>query len=202
LLIQVLPILIPRNVEGENKGKLVFFEIKKMLDTLFSIDLERIQQECNRVAIIYRDKWSTKNPNKLMIEEGLEHTSYGNGIIELDPPFLLNTPVSINIYVLNSRVDRIDSTKSPDACAAVNVQDPQNPLLYVFLPTLEVINSTIIWTHRPMTSFKSVMIHEFLHLCGEVETPTRKIVDGVIRHTKIGTEAIDPLITHQMDALS
>jgi hypothetical protein len=59
---------------------------------------------------------------------------------------------------------------------------------------LEIINSTIIWTHRPKTSFKSVMIHEFLHLCGEVETPTRKIVDGVIRHTMVGREAIEPLI--------
>jgi hypothetical protein len=191
-----LPILISRSVEGENKGKLVFFETKKMLDTLFSIDLERVQQECNRVATFYRDKWSIKDPNELMLEEGLEHTTYGNGIVELHLPFMLNEPASINIYVLNSHIDGIDPTKSPDACAAVNFQDPQNPILYVFLPTLEVINSTIIWTHRPMISFKSVMIHEFLHLCGEVETPTRKIVDGVIRHTKVGTEAIDPLITH------
>jgi hypothetical protein len=64
----------------------------------------------------------------------------------------------------------------------------------IFLPTLEIINSTITWTHRPMTSFKSVIIHEFLHLCGDAESPTRDIVDGVIRHTKVGTEAIEALI--------
>jgi hypothetical protein len=63
----------------------------------------------------------------------------------------------------------------------------------VFLPTLQVTNSTITWIHSK-TSFKSVIIHEFLHLCGDVESPTTEIVDGVIRHTKVGTEAIEPLI--------
>jgi hypothetical protein len=59
-----------------------------------------------------------------------------------------------------------------------------NPKLMIFLPTLEVINSTITWTHRLKTSFKSIIIHEFLHLCGDVESPTRKIVDGVIRQVE------------------
>jgi hypothetical protein len=39
-----------------------------------------------------------------------------------------------------------------------------------------------------------VIIHEFLHLCGEVKTPSPDIVDGVIRHTMVGTIAIEPLI--------
>ena len=64
----------------------------------------------------------------------------------------------------------------------------------IFLPMLEVANSTITWTHQPGTSFRSVIIHEFLHLCGEVKTPSRDIVDGVIRHTMVGTKAIGPLI--------
>ena len=189
-----MPILIQRSVEGDNKGKLVYFETKRILDTLFNINLQKIQEECNRVANMYRDMWSSKDPNELMIEYGLEYTTYESGIKELDPPFSLNAPASIRIYVLDSRIDRLDPTKSPDACSAVDPQDLQNPMLYVFLPTLEITNSTIIWTHRPKTSFKSVMIHEFLHLCGEVETPTRKIVDGVIRHTMVGREAIEPLI--------
>jgi hypothetical protein len=64
----------------------------------------------------------------------------------------------------------------------------------IFLPTLEITDSVITWTHRPDVLYKSIMIHEFLHLCGDIESPTTEIVDGVIRHTKVGTEAIGPLI--------
>ena len=63
------------------------------------------------------------------------------------------------------------------------------------LVTFETVTDSIITsTHRPGISYKSIIIHEFLHLCGDIESPTRPIVDGVIRHTKIGTEAIEPLI--------
>ena len=37
-------------------------------------------------------------------------------------------------------------------------------------------------------------MHEFLHLCGDVKTPKKDIVDGVIRHTMVGTEALKNLL--------
>jgi hypothetical protein len=88
---------------------------------------------------------------------------------------------------------RYSSNPKAAAITVVNTVDPKNPNLVIFLPTLEVANSTITWTNF-MTPFKSVIIHEFLHICGDIESPTAEIVDGVIRHTKVGTEAIEPLI--------
>jgi hypothetical protein len=78
-----------------------------------------------------------------------------------------------------------------DAAAGV-LPDTMNPLLMIFLPTLEISSSTIKWINYVPT-FKSVIMHEFLHLCGDVKTPQKEIVDGVIRHTKIGTEALEKL---------
>jgi hypothetical protein len=40
-----------------------------------------------------------------MIEYGLEHTTYGRGIRELDPSFLLTAPLTVHILVFDSRID-------------------------------------------------------------------------------------------------
>jgi hypothetical protein len=183
-------------IDGGAKGQTIYSETRKILDRLLSIDLHDIENECNRIAKVYHGIWSTKNLNDFMVEYGLEHTTYGSGIRELDPPFLLTAPLTVHIQVFDFRVDvlYLQYSNNREAAAAVPSGDPMNPKLMIFLPTLEVINSTITWTHRPMISFKSVIIHEFLHLCGEVKTQTRDIVDGVIRHTMVGTEAIESLI--------
>jgi hypothetical protein len=62
-----------------------------------------------------------------------------------------------------------------------------NPKLMIFLPTLEVKNSSITWKHKPGTSFGSVIVHEFLHLYGDTPELRPGVVDGVIRHTNVGT---------------
>jgi hypothetical protein len=187
------PPIIVAPVEGGYDGQFVNTETQKILRKVFSIPLQRIQDECNRVADVYRNYWNTKNPNDIMIEYGLPNTTYKDGLRELDPAFLLTCPSIIRMNILNSRVNTMDSTKSPDVAAGV-LPHPTDPILYVFLPTFKIKDSTIVWTHRPSTSFISIIIHESLHLCGEVETAQRKIVDGVIRHTMIGTEAIEPLL--------
>lgn len=183
-------------VQGGSKGQTIYSETRRILDRLFSLDLHYIEKECNRVANAYRNIWSTKNPNDFMIEYGLEYTTYESGIRELNPPFLLAAPLTVHIQVFDSQIDELYPQYSANSNAAAGVLygDPMNPKLMIFLPTLEVTNSTITWTHRNRTSFKSVIIHEFLHLCGEVKTPTRDIIDGVIRHTMVGTEAIEPII--------
>ena len=96
--------------------------------------------------------WITKNPNDFMVEYGLERTTYGSGIRELDPPFLLAAPLTIHIQVFDCRIDVLDSQYSTnrEAAAGVTSGDPMNPKLMLFLPTLEVINSTITWVHRPL----------------------------------------------------
>jgi hypothetical protein len=185
-------------IDGASKGQAIYSETRRILDRLFRLDLHHVENECNRVANSYREIWSLKNPNDFMIEYGLKHTTYANGIRELDPPFLLTPPLTVHIQVLDFRIDVLDpqysNNRETAAATVLNPADPKNPKLMIFLPTLELTSSTITWTHRPSTLFRSVIIHEFLHLCGEVKTPTRDIVDGVIRHTKVSTEAIEPLI--------
>ena len=177
-------------IDGGAKGQTVCSEARRILDRLFRLDLRNVQNECNRVADLYRERWSAKNPNDFMVEYNLEHTKYAGGIGELDPPFLLTAPLTVHIHVYDCLYP---SNRETPAITVVNSADPKNPNLMIFLPTLQVTNSTITLTHFK-ASFKSVIIHEFLHLCGDIESPTSPIVDGVIRHTKVDTEAIEPLI--------
>jgi hypothetical protein len=155
-----------------------------------ALPILKIQDECNRVANLYREKWRAKDQNAMMIEEGLPNISYKQGIRELDPPFLLTSPSSVHMSILN-----LVNSPNPKVAAKVliNLSDYLNPKLEVFLPTLDVGVSTICWIGFT-TTFQSVIIHEFLHLCGDIETPFNKIRDGLIRHTWIGTEAITNLI--------
>ena len=120
-----------------------------------------------------------ENPNDMMIEHRLEDITYKDGLKELDPPFLLTCPSSIRISILDSRIE-----KPSDVSAAINDQDPQNLILCVFLPTLKVDGSVITWTNHSET-FQQVMIHEFLHLCGDTPNQRKGVVDGIIRHNII-----------------
>ena len=183
-------------IDGGTKGQTVYSETRRILDQLFRLDLRKVENECNRVAALYREKWNAIDPNDFMLEYNLEHTTYADGIRELHHPFSLTMPLTVHIQFFDSRIDTIypQYTANREAAAGVLSGDAMNPKLMIFLPILEVTNSTITWTHRPGISYKSIIIHEFLHLCGEVKAPTRDIVDGVIRHTKVGTEEIEPLI--------
>jgi hypothetical protein len=201
-----LPHITIEPVQGGEKGQFVSSETQKILRKLLSIPLQRIEDECNKVAGKYRNLWNTKNSSDIMNEYGLPNTTYKDGLRELDPEFLLSCPSTIRMYIRDVHVDAIlhEKKNNHDAAAAVSFSktstseiDLQNPSLQVFLPTLEVKDSKIIWIHRPLTSFTSIIIHEFLHLCGEVKGPQRDIVDGVIKHTMIGTEAIEPLFSMQ-----
>ncbi len=118
----------------------------RVLHKIMSIPLQRIEDECNNVANEYRNLWNTKNPNDMMIEYSLQYTTYKDGLRELDPVFLLTCHRTIRINILNSRANTIDPTKSPDTAAAV-LPHPTDPILYVFLPALEVNNKKIIWTY-------------------------------------------------------
>lgn len=186
-------ISITEPVQGGDKGQFISTETQKILRKIISIPLQRIQGECNKVANEYHDLWSTKNPNDKITEYGLESTTYEKGIIELDPPFSLITPSTIRISILNSRINTMDSSKSPDASSAVNDLDPRNPILYVFLPTLEITGPIIRWTNYRET-FQQIIIHEFLHLYGDSPNQRQGVVDGRIRHNIVPFTAIEPLL--------
>ena len=155
-------------IDGGTKGQTVYSETKRILDRLFSLDLHHIENECNRVANSYRDDWSTKNPNDFMIDFHLKHTTYENGIKELYPPFLLTAPSTVHIQVFDFCIDVLDPrySNNREAPAVVDPADPKNPNLIIFLPMLKVTNSTITWTYIPTISLRSIIIHEFLHICG------------------------------------
>ncbi len=185
-------VLVER-VDGGDRGQIVSFEVQKILNMLLSLGVEYIQNECNSVANHYRDLWSKRNPTDFMTEYGLQDVTYESGINELYPSFSLVEPCTIRLNVLNSRMNELGPQYSDKRDVAAGVlPDAMNPVLMIFLPTLEISGSTITWINYVPT-FKSVITHEFLHLCGDVKTPEKEIVDGVIRHTKIGTEALERL---------
>jgi hypothetical protein len=181
-------------VEGGDRGQIVSLETQKILNMLLSLGVENIQNECNSVANRYHNLWNKRNLTDFMTEYDLQHISYECGIRELYPPFSLIEPSTIRLNVLNSCMNELGPQYSDkrDVAAGVFFLDTMNPVLVIFLPTLEVSGLTITWKNYA-TTFKSVIIHEFLHLCGDVKTPTKEIVDGVIRHTRIGSEALENL---------
>lgn len=186
-------------VAERDKAQIVNSTTQRILRQLIEIPIQTIEEECNRVANMYRVKWKAKNPNDRMIKEDLPNMTYEEGIKELYPDFLLTAPVSIHIQIFDCRIDVLYPQYSGNRDAAVGVPsgDPINPKLLVFLPTLEVNGSLIKWTNYRET-FQQVMIHEFLHLYGDVPGLRHGVVDGRIRHNMVGTEAIE----HLMDGLT
>lgn len=182
-----IPIIITEQVQGGNKGQVIYLETQRILNLLMDIPLQRIQDECNRVANQLRDRWSTRNPKDLISEYNLYFTTYGDGIRELDPPFVLTRPSSIRINILDSKDD-----SNPEGAANVTtfLNDPLNPILRIFLPALNVI---IRWINFE-EPFITVIIHEFLHISGDVPHLRQGVVDGRIRHNMVGTKAIERLI--------
>ena len=180
--------------EGE-KAQIVSSTTQRILRQLIEIPVQTIQEECNRVVKMYRAKWKVKNPSDRMIEEDLPDKTYEEGIKELYPDFLLTAPLSIHIQIFDFRIDVLDPlySNNRDAAAGVPSGDPINPKLMIFLPTLEVNGSLIKWTNYRET-FQQVIIHEFLHLYGDVPALRQGVVDGRIRHNMVGTGAIEPLI--------
>lgn len=134
-----------RRVEGEDKGHKVSEVTQEHLCTFLSLDITNIRNECNNLSNKYRALWGLKNPSDFMSEYGLPNTSFGDGIRELDPPFLLRLPSTIRIDVLDLQYPKDRYTP-----AAVNFQDLMNPVLVIFLHTLEVRGSTITWAHGSM----------------------------------------------------
>jgi Zn-dependent metallo-hydrolase RNA specificity domain len=121
-----------------------------------------------------------------MIEENLPNKTYEEGIRELYPDFLLTTPLSIHIQIFDVCIDALypQYSYNRDVAAGVLSGDPTNPKLMIFLPTLEVAGSLIKWTNYRET-FKQVIIHEFLHLYGDLR---KGVVDGRIRHNHSASE--------------
>ena len=172
----------------KTKGTRLARLLKNIFVHFLSLDITNIRNECNNLSNKYRALWGLKNPSDFMSEYGLPNTSFGDGIRELDPPFLLRLPSTIRIDVLDLRYPNDRYTP-----AAVNFQDLINPVLVIFLPTLEVRGSTITWAHGSMMPFRSIIMHEFLHTCGDVPGLGEGLIDGVIRHTMIGIEALENL---------
>jgi hypothetical protein len=115
-------------VEGGDKGQTVYSETRRILGQLFRLDLRNVEKECNRVASLYREKWSAIDPNDFMIEYNLEYTMYADGIRELHPPFSLTAPSTVLIQIFDSRIDAIypQYSANREAAAGVPSGDPMN----------------------------------------------------------------------------
>jgi hypothetical protein len=177
------------DTEGGEKGQIVSRETQRVLNRLLLFGVKNIENECNKVANHYRELWKDKNPNDSMTEFELPYNKYSDGISELDPPFLLTEPSSIRVEILDAR-----DTSNPILSAKVTAKrnDLTNPKIMLYLQAFDVSDSKITWIGFK-ESFQTVIIHEFLHCCGEIPELRPGLVDGLIRHNKIGTEAFNNL---------
>lgn len=119
-------IIVLELVQGGSKGQFVCSETQRILLKIMTVSLQTIQDECNSVAGGCRISWISKKPNEMMNENGyrLPGITYKDGLKELHPQFLLSCPSTIRISILDSRIDN-----SSDVCAAINDDDPPNPVL-------------------------------------------------------------------------
>jgi hypothetical protein len=137
-----LPTIVQGEIEGADKGRVVSSEAIKILNMLKSFGADSVQQECNKVLIEHRNRWILMPPDANVDELGFPFT-YRNALRELERPFVLSTPNSIHVEVLNSR-----SPKNPLTGAATVIinNDFRNPIIRIYLYALEISYSMIIWT--------------------------------------------------------
>lgn len=177
------------DTEGGEKGHIVRRETQRLLNKLLSLGVKNIENECNEVANRYRELWKDKNPNDSMTEFGLPHNKFSEGISELDPPFLLTEPSFIRAEILNAT----DSSNPKLSAKVVAKQsDMPNPKIMLYLPAFDVSDSKIAWIGFE-DPFRTIIVHEFLHCCGDIPELRPGLVDGLIRYNKIGTEAFNNL---------
>jgi hypothetical protein len=179
-----LPLIIRGEFEGGDNGNFVGSEAIRILNILKSLGIESIQDECNRVLNEHRERWAVRPPDDNADELGFLIT-YRNALRELERPFVLSASDSILVEVKNSRSTRNAQT---GASAVFINRNTRNPLIWIYLPTLEIRDSMIIWTGFRDT-FDTLILHEFLHTCGE-PSPEGGVPDSIIRLNHIGEIAI------------
>ena len=175
-------------IQGGQSGQVVAQRTKRLIELFFSIGVKRIKDECNTVAGKYRSLWSSKAETDLMEEYGLGNITYKRGLEELVVPFELYSPNFIFAQILESShpVNRA-------VPASQNyLSTTKDSLITIFLQPLNVVGSSVV-LRELSGSFDCIVYHELIHACGDAPE-LRKIVDGVIRHTLVGCEAVGGLV--------
>src|SRR5208282_1939511 len=181
-----MPTIQTNSVEGGPDGLVVESRSRQSINLFFSIGVLKIQEEMNRLAKIYVSEWKLKTVSDFMIEFGLPHTTYSEGINELQIPYALFEPTNIVLDIIDSSYPL---NKLTPACQSFLASGNNSSLVRIFLRALRIHGSDIELIDNSKTAFKCVVYHELIHACGD--TPElRGIVDGVVRHTLIGCHAL------------
>jgi len=133
-----MPSVYYNALERRQKGELVLCIIKKVVTSFFSLGIERIQSQCNEVVNKYLLSWNLKG-SELMTEYGLSLT-YKQGSLELEPPFSLFEPSSIEVNILDSYHP---TNRDIPAITQHSVDSRLNPKLIIFLEALEIEGTKI-----------------------------------------------------------
>jgi hypothetical protein len=180
-----LPPIIWEIIEGGKIGHNIADRTQVLIADFFLLGIKRIEEECNKVSSKYLSLWEAMPSTDLLKEYHLNIT-YQDGCRELKPTFQLFEPSSIRSRIFDSCLEL-----RPDTPALIqhSIGDPLNPILLLFLKTLEIKNSGIFWKGTSIT-FESIVNHELLHACGDSPILRQGVIDGVIRHTMVCNEAI------------
>jgi hypothetical protein len=188
-----LPAIIWDLIEGGQKGQTIALSVKSLINGFFALGIENIYNECNNVSLKYRALWAPRPSTDLMSEYNLPIT-YKEGSKELESEFKLFEPSSIRIRIIDSLYQ--ENAQVP-AMIEHSLINPTNPLLTIYLKSMEVIDSKITWKGSSI-SLQSIINHELLHACGDSPILRSEIHDGVLRHTMVCNEAINNLISRKI----
>lgn len=181
--------LIIGKCDGGEKGQLCRQIIEKAFYDFFSCGVKNIEAAANQRRMSLITEWQAKDSEAPMTEYGLP-IPHKRGVEEITPPFELNEPDTIDLYILQGEQSPLN-----EGLAAMDIRPLNNELtmwrLNAYLDVMDYSNNGLQWRGF-RESIGEVTYHELLHACGDV--PFKGKHDGILRHNLIGIASVKGLL--------
>lgn len=175
--------------DGGEKGQLCRQIIENAFYDFFSCGVKNIEAAANQRRMSLIAEWQAKDPEAPMAKYGLP-IPYKTGVEEITPPFELNEPVTIELYILEGEKSALN-----DGLAAMDIRPLNNESLMwrlnAYVDVMDYSNGGLRWRGF-LESIEEVAYHELLHACGDV--PWRGKYDGILRRNMIGIASVKGLL--------
>lgn len=173
-----------RRSDGGQKGELCKKQIEKACKSFFRCGVKKIEDLCNDRREKLLREWQNKKPEDLIPQFPFP-ISFKQGIEEITPPFELNEPETIEVYILEGQ----RAQKNKDTAMDIG---PLNEgftrwEFHAYLDVMEYSDNNLQWRGFK-ESIEEITYHELLHACGDI--PKRGKHDGILRHNFIGITCV------------
>jgi len=147
--------------------------VAQSIDAFLQAGIAAIERECNERRLAVMDYLGVLPPQRTLPEWGLPNITVEVAMQEANPAFVLaDPPDPLRVFLTPNR--------HPWSRDAPMSYDPSGGIVYVHLPALPSEGS------MPWFAW-----HEMLHACGDLQ------FDGIVRHNKIGLDAVLKALTGQ-----